>query len=419
MSGLAFFSRIICYTPNGMDMTEAKRPLKVFLCHAHSDKDTVKALYDRLTQDGVDAWLDKEKLLPGQDWEFEIRKAVHEADVVVVCLSKQFNQAGFRQKEVRLALDTAMEKPAGEIFIIPARLEECDTLETLTKWHWVDMFGEEGYAKLVSALKKRSLNLEHTTLEVPGFEGENFNQSFIQKQSGSVDYPTGNGKELIFRIDQQVLEKYFLLLFIVCMALSAIMGGLLWNLLNILLGWTFNSGGSGNEPHGFQAFIWGIISFSPVIFFAGLAGYRYILSKRESLWKFGSVVMLYSIFGGVGAIIFYDLGFRDSIEALNLGYGSQELVIVIIWAFLLSFSISFPLLIFSRYFSDILNFRYIALQTPLSMIFVFLAIIVSLLIHRPENEVAQLRGFFAAVALRLGLFFGMYLAISQKLYKPK
>jgi hypothetical protein len=31
-----------------------------------------------LTQDGVDAWLDKAMLLPGQDWELEIRKAVRE-----------------------------------------------------------------------------------------------------------------------------------------------------------------------------------------------------------------------------------------------------------------------------------------------------------------------------------------------------
>jgi hypothetical protein len=33
-------------------MPETKRPLKVFLCHAHSDKDAVKALYTRLTEDG-------------------------------------------------------------------------------------------------------------------------------------------------------------------------------------------------------------------------------------------------------------------------------------------------------------------------------------------------------------------------------
>jgi len=141
-------------------MTETKRPLKVFLCHAHSDKNAVKALYTRLTNDGVDAWLDKERLLPGQDWEFEIRKAVREADVVVVCLSKQFNQAGFRQKEVRLALDTAMEKPEGEIFIIPARLEECEPLESLRKWHWVDLFEDDGYEMLMRALRKRANNIK-------------------------------------------------------------------------------------------------------------------------------------------------------------------------------------------------------------------------------------------------------------------
>ena len=59
-------------------MTETKRLLKVFLCHAHADRDRVHALYTRLTKDGVDAWLDKAKLLPGQDWELEIRKAVRE-----------------------------------------------------------------------------------------------------------------------------------------------------------------------------------------------------------------------------------------------------------------------------------------------------------------------------------------------------
>ena len=140
-------------------MPDTKRPLKVFLCNAHADRDPVRALYTRLTKDGVDAWLDKEKLLPGQDWELEIRKTVREADVVVVCLSKQFNQAGFRQKEVRLALDTAMEKPEGEIFIIPARLEECDILESLRKWHWVDLFEEDGYRKLINSLELRAKTL--------------------------------------------------------------------------------------------------------------------------------------------------------------------------------------------------------------------------------------------------------------------
>ncbi|CAG1001555.1 hypothetical protein ANAEL_03002 [Anaerolineales bacterium] len=132
------------------------RPLKVFLCHAHPDADKVRALYARLKADGVDAWLDKENIIPGQDWEMEIRDAVRESDIVVVCLSKQFSQKGYRQKEVRIVLDEASKQPPGEIFIIPARLEECDYPESLKHLHGVDLFEERGYEYLMRALRLRA-----------------------------------------------------------------------------------------------------------------------------------------------------------------------------------------------------------------------------------------------------------------------
>lgn len=34
-------------------MPEPKRPLKVFLCHAHADRDAIRALYACLTKVGV------------------------------------------------------------------------------------------------------------------------------------------------------------------------------------------------------------------------------------------------------------------------------------------------------------------------------------------------------------------------------
>jgi hypothetical protein len=49
------------------------RKLKVFLCHSTDDKRKVRDLYRRLISDGFNAWLDEEKLLPGQNWDFEIR----------------------------------------------------------------------------------------------------------------------------------------------------------------------------------------------------------------------------------------------------------------------------------------------------------------------------------------------------------
>src|SRR5687768_9313706 len=135
-------------------------PLKVFLCHAFIDKPKVRSYYTALKRAGYDAWLDKKKLLAGSDWELEIRKAVREADVVVIFLSKQFNQAGFRQKEVRLALDTAMKQPEGEIYIIPALLEECEVPESLNKYHWVDLFRRDGYKNMIASLEARAEKLK-------------------------------------------------------------------------------------------------------------------------------------------------------------------------------------------------------------------------------------------------------------------
>ena len=134
-----------------------KRALKVFLCHASGDKPQVRVLYKRLVVEGVDAWLDKEKLLPGQDWRVEIPRAVKEADVVVVCLSnKSITQEGYIQKEILFALDAAKEKPEGAIFLIPARLEDCIVPDRLSRWQWVDLFEEDGYIKLLRSLKLRA-----------------------------------------------------------------------------------------------------------------------------------------------------------------------------------------------------------------------------------------------------------------------
>ncbi len=138
-------------------MKLSKRPIRVFLCHSSGDKPAVKKLYERLVKDGVDAWLDKEKLIPGQEWQVEISKAVKNSDVVIVCLSAQsVTKEGFVQKEIKYALDAADEKPEGTIFIIPTRLENCDVPERINRFHWVDLYSDDGYEYLLKALQVRA-----------------------------------------------------------------------------------------------------------------------------------------------------------------------------------------------------------------------------------------------------------------------
>ena len=151
---------------------ETTRPLKVFLCHASGDKPAVRDLYKRLLAEGVDAWLDQEKLLPGQNWRVEIPRAVREADVVVICLSnKSITKEGYIQKEIKFALDSADEKPEGTIFLIPARLEECAVPEQLGHWQWVDLFEENGFVRLLRSLKLRADRVG-ATIKPLGYESE-------------------------------------------------------------------------------------------------------------------------------------------------------------------------------------------------------------------------------------------------------
>ena len=100
-------------------MNPADRKLRVFLYHA-SHKPIVRELYQRLLSGGwIDPWLDEEKLLPGQNWDMVIEKALVSADAVIVFLSNNsVTKDGYIQKELRSVIDVAEYKPEGTIFIM-------------------------------------------------------------------------------------------------------------------------------------------------------------------------------------------------------------------------------------------------------------------------------------------------------------
>ena len=90
-------------------------------------------------------------------WRVEIPKAVRESEIVIVCLSQgSIGKTGFIQKEIKYALDIALEQPADTIFLVPLRLEECDVPESLGAWQWVNFFEDNGYERLKMALRSRA-----------------------------------------------------------------------------------------------------------------------------------------------------------------------------------------------------------------------------------------------------------------------
>ncbi|MFT3893743.1 MAG: SUMF1/EgtB/PvdO family nonheme iron enzyme [Anaerolineales bacterium] len=152
----------------------APRKLQVFLCHASQDKSKVRELYQRLVvEPWIDPWLDAEKLLPGQDWNLEIEKALRAADMIIVCLSKEFvSKEGYVQREFRKAVSYAEEKPEGTTYIIPLRLDDCETPYKFQQWQWLDYFATGAQDKLLISLRMRAekLGIGHGSKSTAGVD---------------------------------------------------------------------------------------------------------------------------------------------------------------------------------------------------------------------------------------------------------
>ena len=185
-----------------------KRPLKVFLCHASADKPKVRELYRTLRRRGVQPWLDAENLIPGQNWEIEIPKALLSSDAIIICLSpNSVDKEGYVQKEIKFALDKALEMPEGRIFLIPAKLEECDLPFSLRQYQAVNLYEKEGYARLMKALKLRASQLERNTVELPK-EGEIISEiKKVVEEKKSVEPKEEKPETKIFELSHEVLSQ--------------------------------------------------------------------------------------------------------------------------------------------------------------------------------------------------------------------
>ena len=99
---------------------------KVFISYAREDIETARRLYSDLKKAGVDTWLDCEKLLVGQNWKVMIRKAIRESSYFLALLSENsLSKQGYVQKELKIALDMLDERSPEDVFVLPARLDDC------------------------------------------------------------------------------------------------------------------------------------------------------------------------------------------------------------------------------------------------------------------------------------------------------
>lgn len=133
---------------------------RIFLAYVEEDLALVRKLYRRLETEGYRPWLDKEKLLPGQNWPRSIERAIELSDFFIACFSSQGEtKRGHFHCELRYALDCAQRMPLEEVFFVPVRLNECAVPRRISSQiQYVDLFPdwERGIQRVLRTIKRHS-----------------------------------------------------------------------------------------------------------------------------------------------------------------------------------------------------------------------------------------------------------------------
>lgn len=130
---------------------------RIFLCHASEDKKDVIGIYHKLVERGLNPWLDKIDLLPGQEWDKEIKRALKNSQFIIIFFSNySVSKRGYVQREFKLALDTLQTIPEGQIFIIPVRIDDCVIPDSFSHIQYVDLFEKGGLEKVLYSIESTS-----------------------------------------------------------------------------------------------------------------------------------------------------------------------------------------------------------------------------------------------------------------------
>lgn len=149
-----------------------------FISYASEDLSLAQVLYRRLREAGLNAWMDKpphpyrlDGLKPGELWEDRLREAINNSKYFLPLFSKKSVQkVGYVQSEFRQALTKLALVPAGQTYVLPVRIEDCQIPKiridgiSFAQYQYIDCFNAN-FSELVAYIS----SLEGGIVEATGY----------------------------------------------------------------------------------------------------------------------------------------------------------------------------------------------------------------------------------------------------------
>jgi TIR domain len=126
---------------------------EVFLSYSRADQKAVEEVYNLLRSKGLRPWMDVKDILPGEDWQLSINRAIRRSNYFLAFVSQtSVTKGGVLAAELQSGADIRRENLEGERYLIPVRLDRTEVPESLRPYQWIDYFEPSGKKRLLAAL---------------------------------------------------------------------------------------------------------------------------------------------------------------------------------------------------------------------------------------------------------------------------
>ena len=143
---------------------------KVFMSYVRDDWPVVRKLAQTLSENGIEAWLDRERIKPGERWQDVIRTAIADGDFFLACFSVGYNakMTTYMNEEITLAIEQLRLRPTNISWFIPVKLDgtmiparKIAGNETLHSIQWADLDADwdSGVSRIIKAITPDALSV--------------------------------------------------------------------------------------------------------------------------------------------------------------------------------------------------------------------------------------------------------------------
>jgi hypothetical protein len=200
----------------------------VFISYVRENLGEVSKLYEFLTMQGVQVWLDRHSIAAGLRWKQATRRAIRDGCFFVACFSKEYygREKTFMNEELAVAIDELRKRSVESAWFIPIKLNDCEIPdmeiragESLRDIQHISFYEdyESALRQLLAALQEgggavgdsaprvganspRAGDADHLKAKFKKFEGDTINVTNVE--GAGVTAPDGRAAHLELEVEE-------------------------------------------------------------------------------------------------------------------------------------------------------------------------------------------------------------------------